>query len=162
MKYINFFINIMMTTLILVFLYSCAKPTVVNVVMPEDKNLNCTQLEKALEDAQEFRTKALAVVGNTGKNQIRAALFWPALYMTYSNAHEAVVAASERSVHLVNSMQEKKCINTEKYLSEIKLTMRIQTLKDLAEAYKSLNELYKSGGLNEKEFETQKKKILGQ
>ena len=31
----------------LILLSSCAKPTVVNVVMPEDKKLNCEQLENA-------------------------------------------------------------------------------------------------------------------
>ena len=59
-------------------------------------------------------------------------------------------------------MQEKKCENTNKLLNDIEITMRVQTLKDLTEAYKSLNELYKSGGLTEKEYTTQKKKILGQ
>ena len=35
----------------LLLLYSCAKPTVVNVVLPEDKNLNCQQLEASVTDA---------------------------------------------------------------------------------------------------------------
>ena len=147
---------------ILVFLYSCAKPTVVSVTLPEDKNLTCVQLEKSLDDSRKFREKALGVTGNTGKNQARAMLFWPALMMTYVNAHEAIVAAQERSVHLINLMQEKKCENTNKLLNDIETTMRVQTLKDLTEAYKSLNELYKSGGLTEKEYTIQKKKILGQ
>jgi hypothetical protein len=162
MKYINFFFNLVMLGVVLFPLFSCAKPTVVNTVMPEDKNLSCIQLETALEDAQDFRERALAVTGNTAKNNLRAILFWPALMMTYANAHEAILAATERSVHVVNLMQKKKCKNTERYLNDVKLTLRVQTLKDLTEAYKSLNELYKSGGLSEKEYRTQKKKVLGQ
>ena len=145
-----------------VLLISCAKPTVVNIVLPDDNKLNCEKLENAVTDAQEFRRKALAVTGNTGKNQAAAMLFWPALMMTYLNASEAIVAANERSVHLINIMQDKNCKNVDKVLAHIASTPRVQTLKDLSDAYKSLLELYKSGGLTEKEYDIQKRKVLGQ
>ena len=145
-----------------VLLISCAKPTVVNIVLPNDDKLNCEKLENAVADAQEFRRKALAVTGNTGKNQAAAILFWPALMMTYVNASEAIVAANERSVHLINIMQDKNCKNVDKVLAHIASTPRVQTLKDLSEAYKNLLELYKSGGLTEKEYDIQKRKVLGQ
>ena len=145
-----------------VLLISCAKPTVVNIVLPDDNKLNCEKLENSVADAQEFRRKALAVTGNTGKNQAAALLFWPALMMTYVNASEAIVAANERSVHLINIMQDKNCKNVDKVLAHIASTPRVQTLKDLSEAYKSLLELYKSGGLTEKEYNIQKRKVLGQ
>ena len=145
-----------------ILLYSCAKPIVVNVILPEDKKSNCEQLEAALDDAQEFRRIAIAVTGNTGKNQAAAVLFWPALMMTYVNASEAIVAANERSVHLINIMQDKDCKNVPKLMARISSTPRVQTLKDLSEAYKSLNELYKSGGLTEREYKAQKAKVLGQ
>ncbi len=145
-----------------VLLISCAKPTVVNITLPNDDKLNCEKLENAVADAQEFRRKALAVTGNTGKNQAAAILFWPALMMTYVNASEAIVAANERSVHLINIMQDKNCKNVDKVLAHIATTPRVQTLSDLSEAYKSLLELYKSGGLTEKEYDIQKRKVLGQ
>ena len=145
-----------------VLLISCAKPTVVNIVLPDDNKLNCEKLENSVSDAQEFRRKALAVTGNTGKNQAAALLFWPALMMTYVNASEAIVAANERSVHLINIMQDKNCKNVDKVLAHIASTPRVQTLKDLSEAYKSLLELYKSGGLTEKEYNNHKRKVLGQ
>jgi len=145
-----------------VLLISCAKPTVVNIVLPDDNKLNCEKLENSVADAQEFRRKALAVTGNTGKNQAAALLFWPALMMTYVNASEAIVAANERSVHLINIMQDKNCKNVDKVLAHIASTPRVQTLKDLSEAYKSLLELYKSGGLTEKEYNNHKRKVLGQ
>jgi len=145
-----------------VLLISCAKPTVVNIVLPDDDKLNCEKLENAVADAQEFRRKALAVTGNTGKNQAAAILFWPALMMTYVNASEAIVAANERSVHLINIMQDKNCNNVDKVLAHIASTPRVQTLKDLSEAYKNLNELYKSGALTEDEFVREKRQVLGQ
>jgi len=146
----------------LVLLSSCAKPTVVNVVLPSDQELNCKKLEDAVTDAQEFRKKAIGETGNTAQNQARALLFWPALMVTYINVHEAIVAANERSVHLVNIMLDKDCKNVTKLMDRISSTFRVQTLKDLSEAYKSLNELYKSGGLTEKEYKGQKSKVLGQ
>ena len=156
------FLGIAVLGLSLALLNSCAKPTVVNIVLPEDEKLNCEKLENAVADAQEFRRKAIAVTGNTGKNQAAAILFWPALMMTYVNASEAIVAANERSVHLINVMQDKNCKNVDKVLAHIASTPRVQTLKDLSEAYKSLLELYKSGGLTEKEYNNQKRKVLGQ
>ena len=146
----------------LILLKSCAKPTVLNVTLPNDNELNCEKLEDALADAQEFRKKAIGETGATVGNQVRGVLFWPALMITYANAHEAIVAASERSVHLINIMQKKKCKNLDAILLEVQTTLRVQTLKDLNEAYKSLNELYKSGALTESEFIAHKKKILGQ
>ena len=156
------FLGIIVLGLSLALLNSCAKPTVVNIVLREDENLNCEKLEDAVADAQEFRRKAIAVTGNTGKNQAAAILFWPALMMTYVNASEAIVAANERSVYLINIMQDKNCKNVDKVLAHIASTPRVQTLKDLSATYKSLLELYKSGGLNEQEYDIQKRKVLGQ
>ncbi len=145
-----------------VLLISCAKPTVVNIALPTDDKLNCKKLENGVADAQEFRRKAIAVTGNTGKNQAAAILFWPALMMTYVNAHEAIMAANERSVHLINIMQDKNCKKVDKVLAHIASTPRVQNLKDLSEAYKNLNELYKSGALTEDEFRKEKIQVLGQ
>ena len=154
------FLNILVISFVL--LISCAKPTVVNIVLPNDDKLNCEKLENAVADAQEFRRKAIAVTGNTGKNQAAAILFWPALMMTYVNASEAIVAANERSVHLINIMQDKNCKKVDKVLAHIASTPRVQSLKDLSEAYKNLNELYKSGALTEDEFRKEKIQVLGQ
>lgn len=156
------FVNIVLLILSLIFVISCAKPTVVNVTLSGDKNLDCQKLEASLNDAQEFRKKAIATTGNTAGNQARAMLFWPALMMTYINAHEAIVAASERSIHIINIMQNKNCKNLDNLINKYHFTYRVQTLKDLSEAYKNLNELYKSGGLTKREYKVQKHKILGQ
>jgi len=155
----NFLVILLLS---LVLLVSCAKPTVVNVVLPEDKNLNCEQLETSITDAQEFRRKAIGVTGNTPQNQARGMLFWPSLMVTYLNAHEAIVAANERSVNLINLMLDNNCNNSEKVLRRISSTPRIQTLKDLSQAYRDLKELYESGALTDDEFRMEKKQILGQ
>ena len=155
-------IIILILGLNLILLQSCAKPKVLNVTLPNDNKLNCEKLEDALDDAQEFRKKAIGVTGATVDNQLRSILFWPALMITYANAHEAIVAASERSIHLINIMQKKNCKNLDAILLEVQTTHRVQTLKDLNETYKSLSELYKSGALTESEFIAHKKKVLGQ
>ena len=155
-------IIILILSLNLILLNSCAKPTVVNVTLPKDNELNCEKLEDALADAQAFRKKAIGATGPTVDNQLRGVFFWPGLMVTYANAHEAIVAASERSIHLINIMQKKNCKNLDSILLEVQTTPRVQTLKDLNETYKSLLELYKSGALTESEFITHKKKILGQ
>jgi len=154
------FLNILALSLVL--LVSCAKPKVVNVVLPTDDKLDCEKLEKGVDDAQEFREKAIAETGNTGKNQVAGYLFWPALLMTYANVHEAIMAANGRTVHLINIMHDKNCKNVDKVLAHIAMTPRIQTLKDLSETYKSLLELYEAGGLTDKEYMQQKRKVLGQ
>ena len=149
-------------SLSIVLLISCAKPTVVNITLPNDVKLDCEKLEKDVDDAQEFRSKAISVTGNTPQNQARGYLFWPALMMTYLNASEAITAANERTVHLINIMHEKDCKRLDKVLGHIASTPRVQTLKDLSEAYKNLKELYESGALTEKEFRSEKKQVLGQ
>ena len=154
--------NLGICFLSLILINSCARPKVVNVISPEDKKLNCEKLESSLDNALEFRRKALAELGNTGANQVRGLLFWPALFATYANAHEAVLAASERSVHIINIMQNKNCEKVDIHLANIQRTLRVQTLRDLSEAYKNLNELYKSGAISEEEYTTAKRKVLGQ
>ena len=146
----------------LIFFISCAKPTVVNVVLPEDKNASCAQLEQSIKDAQKFRKKATRELGHTPGNYARNMLFWPALFTTYVNAQQAMVAATERSVNLANLMKRQNCKNVDKILKDVQFTFRVQTLSELSEAYKSLNEAYKSGALTESEFATHKKKVLGQ
>ena len=155
-------ITILILSLIFISLNSCAKPNVVNVKLPQDNEMNCEKLEDSLADAQKFRNKAIEATGATVDNQLRGLFFWPALMVTYANAHEAIVAATERSLHLINIMEKKNCKNLDGLLDEVQITLRVQTLKELNETYKSLNELYKSGALSEDEFKTQKRKVLGQ
>ena len=72
------FIRILFLGMSLVIINSCAKPTVVDVIMPGDEDLNCKQLEEAVEEAQNFRRKAEYAKEGTGANTTRVLLFWPA------------------------------------------------------------------------------------
>ena len=93
----------------LVFLAGCSKPTVVEVVMPGDEELNCGQLKNAYAEAERFKEEAQGEKGVTGGNTARAILFWPAIVGTYMNSNEAIQAAARRKVHLMNIMRDKDC-----------------------------------------------------
>ena len=71
----------------LVTLCSCAKPTVVDVSLPNDKNLNCSELTDEFNETRRFKKEAQDVKDfNTGGNMTRTLLFWPALVKTLHNA----------------------------------------------------------------------------
>ena len=93
----------------LLALVGCSKPTVVEVVMPGDEELNCGQLKNAYAEAERFKEEAKGEKGVTGSNTARALLFWPAIVGTYMNSNEAIQAADSRKVHLINIMRDKDC-----------------------------------------------------
>ena len=147
--------------LILFFLVlnNCAKPTVVNIAMPNDENLNCDQLKDGYAETRRFKQEAEFVKeGNTGGNITRTILFWPALVKTIYNADVAIKAANDRGYHLINIMKNKNCKEADKLYSELTKTDTITISFEL----KRLNKLYKSGVLTEAEFELAKKKVLAQ
>ena len=98
------------TILVLTFLTSCATPTVVNVVGPNDSAMNCGQLDaqiaiaiKYADDAREQKSMG------TGTN-VGALLFWlPGLWATHKNVAEAVDAANRRAEHLSRLKTQKNC-----------------------------------------------------
>ena len=92
----------------LILLNSCAKPTVVNVVLPEDEQLNCEQLENAVAETQKIKRDAEYAREGTGGNMARIMLFWPAWAKTLHNADVAIQAANDRNYHLINIMKKKK------------------------------------------------------
>ena len=139
-----------------VLLNFCAKPTVVNVVMPEDLELNCEKLKDEFQETRRFKQEA-ENVGNpqTGGTITRSMFFWPALLKTLHNADEAIKAANDRGYHLIDIMKNKNCDNIDKYFSEIVRTTPSQEII-------RLNRLYKMGVLTKEEFEMSKKKVLSQ
>jgi len=137
----------------LIFLNSCAKPTVVNIVLPGDKKLNCEQLENAVAESQKIKKEAEYAKEGTGGNVARMMIFWPAWARTLHNADVAIMAADDRIFYLSNLMKKKKCKNLDKIKS---------FSNSIAEQLKDLNEMYKSGALTKEEFEVAKKKTLKQ
>ena len=61
----------------LILLNSCAKPKVVDIVVPGDEKLNCEQLENAVAETQKIKKDAEYAKEGTGGNITRLVLFWP-------------------------------------------------------------------------------------
>ena len=144
--------------LVLIALNSCAKPEVVDVVMPEDEKLNCKQLEDGIVETRIFKKKAEAIKDvSSGGNMTRAMLFWPALLKTINNADVAMRAADHRAFHLVKIMRKKNCQDADKIFNELtKKTNPVYVSLELDRLFK----LYKRGALTEEEFKQAKKKVL--
>ncbi len=141
-----------------IFLYSCAKPTVVNVVLPGDEELNCEQLEDAVAESQKIKREAEYAKEGTGGNITRVMLFWPAWAKTLHNADVAVRAADDRIFHLFKIMKKKSCTNVDKIEAQI---LNIENKKiTITQQLKELKEMYKSGDLTKEEYKKAKKKIL--
>ena len=149
--------NLIFLIVILITLNSCAKPTVIDVSMPNDKNLNCDELNYEFNETRRFKKEAQDVKEvNTGGNMTRTILFWPALVKTLHNVDVAIRAADARAYHVVNIMRDKKCKNANKHYSELNKTISLT----LSFEIKRLNQLYKRGILTEEEFIQAKKKVL--
>ena len=101
------FLNILV---ILLILTSCATPTVVNVVGPNDGSMTCNQLDTQIAIANKYADDAKKEKDmGTGTN-ISALLFWlPGLWATHKNVEQAVDAANRRAAHLQNLKNKKNC-----------------------------------------------------
>ena len=141
----------------IILLNSCAKPTVVNVVLPGDDELNCEQLENAVAESQKIKREAEYAKEGTGENVTRLLLFWPAWAQTLHNADVAIMAANDRIYHLFNIMKKKKCGGVDKIEAQITNTT---TSISITGQLKDLKEMYKSGDLTKEEYKKAKKKIL--
>ena len=87
---------------------SCATPTVVNVIDPNDNKLNCKELSAEIAKANQYADKAQEAKKMNTPHNIGALLFFlPAMGVTMKNVEEASKAASERALHL-NKLKEKK------------------------------------------------------
>ena len=144
----------------LILLNLCAKPTVVNVVIPGDEKLNCEQLENAVAESQKIRRDAEFAKEGTGGNVARMLLFWPAWARTLHNADVAIMAADDRIYHLIKLMKKKKCKGVD--VINAKIEEDKKSSNNIAEQLKDLNDMRNSGILTDEEFEIAKKKTLGQ
>ena len=142
----------------MILLNLCAKPTVVNVILPGDDKLNCEQLESSVTETQKIKREAEYAKKETGGNVARLLLFWPAWAQTLHNADVAIMAADDRSYHLVKIMKEKKCKDINVISAEI--TKTSSDSENIADQLKTLKELYDSGGLTKEEYKKAKEKIL--
>jgi|TARA_B110001450_G_scaffold248363_1_gene264459 hypothetical protein len=144
-----------------IILSSCAKPTVTDVVIQGDEDLNCLQLKDEYLETRRFKQEAIAVQNSQGGNTTRALLFWPALLKTLHNADVAIEAADKRAFHIIDIMKKKNCNESEKLFRELtNQTEAITSNKKISDEIKELNALYKEGILTKKEYEQAKKKVL--
>ena len=97
-------------TLLTLFLFSvsCATPTVVNVIGPNDSEMNCKELSTEILKANQYADDAQKAKKTNNPHNIGAILFFlPGYGMTMKNVQEASEAAKDRSIHL-NKLKEKK------------------------------------------------------
>mgnify|MGYP001222005852 CR=1 FL=1 len=94
--------------MIIFYCVSCANPTIVNVIGPNDNNLSCKELSEEIAKANEYADKAKEAKKMDKPHNISAILFFlPGYGITLKNIDEALVAAKERTEHL-NKIKEKK------------------------------------------------------
>ena len=139
------------------FLNSCAKPTVVVVVMPKDKGLSCNKLKEEFFETRRFKSEAEAATQvDSGGNMTRTMLFWPALLKTIHNGDVAIKAANDRAYHLIDIMRDKNCKEAAKLHASVSKTDSLTISYEI----ERLHRLYKKGALTDEEFTKAKNKIL--
>ena len=97
-------------TLLSLFLFisSCASPTVVNVIGPNDSEMNCKELSAEILKANQYADEAQEAKKTGAPHNLGAILFFlPGYGITLKNIDEATKAAKERALHL-NKLKEKK------------------------------------------------------
>ena len=98
--------SLMLTSL---FLASCATPHVVDIVQPNDEQLNCAGLQNEVDKLDKFIEEAESEKGVTWSNAGRLIVFPIGIWATYENAEQAINAANQRELYLRGIMSKKKC-----------------------------------------------------
>ena len=141
-----------------IFLNSCAKPTVVEITMPKDNQLNCQQLKEEIADTNKIKRDAEFAKTSTGGNTTRVLLFWPAWAKSLHNADKAIMAASNRNYHLIKLMKKKNCPGVNTITAEI--ISSASSTNNIATELKALKEMYKEGDITKEEYKKAKEKLL--
>ena len=93
-----------------VYLTSCATPTVVNVIQPNDNKLSCEQLSEEIKIANKYADEANEAKNINKPHNIGAILFFlPGYGVTIKNIDEALVAARDRAEHLNKIKERNNC-----------------------------------------------------
>jgi len=100
--------KILATLCLFLICISCATPTVVNVIGPNDTELNCKELSAEITKANQYADEAQEAKKMNKPHNVGALLFFlPGVGVTMKNIEEAAKAAKERALHL-NKLKEKK------------------------------------------------------
>ena len=102
--------KILILLTLLLFSASCATPTVVNVIGPNDNELNCKELSSEIAKANQYANEAQKAKKTGKPHNIGAILFFlPGYGMTLKNVEDATKAAENRALHLNKLKVKKKC-----------------------------------------------------
>ena len=89
---------------------SCATPTVINVIGPNDNRLNCEELSAEIVKANQYADEAQEAKKMNKPHNIGALLFFlPGAGLTMKNVEEAAKAAKDRASHLHKLKEKKNC-----------------------------------------------------
>ena len=89
---------------------SCATPTVVTVIEPNDNKLNCEELSSEIAKANQYADEAQKAKKVGKPHNVGALLFFfPGMGFTIHNVEEATKAAKERALHLNRLKDKKNC-----------------------------------------------------
>tara|TARA_B100001093_G_scaffold436911_1_gene435567 strand:+ start:80 stop:406 length:327 start_codon:yes stop_codon:yes gene_type:complete len=93
---------------LLIICASCATPTVVNIIGPNDNEMDCKELSAEILKANQYADEAQQAKKVSKPHNVGAILFFiPGYGVTMKNIQEATKAAKERTLHL-NKLKEKK------------------------------------------------------
>ena len=102
--------KILITLNLFIFCISCASPTVINVIGPNDNNLNCKELSTEITGANKYADEAQEAKKMNKPHNIGAILFFiPGMGFTMKNIEEASKAAKDRAIHLNQLKKDKNC-----------------------------------------------------
>ena len=102
--------KLIITLNLFIFCVSCASPTVINVIGPNDNNLNCKELSTEITRANKYADEAQEAKKMSKPHNIGALLFFlPGMGFTMKNIEEASKAAKDRAIHLNQLKKDKNC-----------------------------------------------------
>ena len=102
---LNFMNKIYILLTLFLFIISCATPTVVNVIGPNDNELSCKELSAEIAKANQYADEAQKAKKTGSPHNIGAILF----FLPIKNVEEATKAAKDRALHLNNLKEKKSC-----------------------------------------------------
>jgi len=102
--------NKILILLLSIYCTSCANPTIVNVIGPNDNNLTCNDLSIEIAKANKYADEAKEAKKMDKPHNIGAILFFiPGYGVSMKNIDQAITAAAKRAEHLNNIKEKKNC-----------------------------------------------------
>ena len=98
--------------ILITFIYclSCANPTIVNVIGPNDNELSCKELSNEIAKANQYADEAKEAKKMNKPHNIGAILFFvPGYGVSMKNIDQAITAAGQRAQHLNKIKERKNC-----------------------------------------------------